>query len=100
MASLDPRGTDPYHASWAMISGFAPPHPRRRGLAGFIFSIFSLFSLLSLIALAGALTFHATVSRAQPTPTPPPLANFTDVAEKAGLGMMNVFGGIESKKYI
>ncbi len=30
----------------------------------------------------------------------PPLANFTDIAEKAGLTMTNVFGGIDSKKYI
>jgi enediyne biosynthesis protein E4 len=29
-----------------------------------------------------------------------PIANFTDVAEKSGLTMMNVFGGIETKKYI
>ena len=77
-----------------MISAFSPQHPRRRLLASFI------FSLLSLIALGGALAFHAAVSRAQTAPTPPPLANFTDVAEKAGLGMMNVFGGIETKKYI
>ena len=30
----------------------------------------------------------------------PPLANFTDVAEKAGLTMSNVFGGKDTKKYI
>jgi hypothetical protein len=29
-----------------------------------------------------------------------PLADFTDVAEKAGLTMQNIFGGIETKKYI
>jgi enediyne biosynthesis protein E4 len=29
-----------------------------------------------------------------------PLANFTDVAEKAGLTMQDIFGGIETKKYI
>src|SRR5260370_824644 len=29
-----------------------------------------------------------------------PIANFTDVAEKAGLTMQNIFGGIETKKYI
>src|SRR2546427_10078335 len=30
----------------------------------------------------------------------PGLADFEDVAEKAGLTMMNVFGGIDTKKYI
>jgi hypothetical protein len=29
-----------------------------------------------------------------------PIANFTDVAEKAGLTMLDIFGGIETKKYI
>src|ERR1700688_359112 len=28
------------------------------------------------------------------------IANFTDVAEKAGLTMQEIFGGIETKKYI
>src|SRR2546425_8455392 len=28
------------------------------------------------------------------------LADFEDVAEKAGLTMMNVFGGVDTKKYI
>src|SRR5436190_5597699 len=30
----------------------------------------------------------------------PRIADFEDVAEKAGLTMMNVFGGIDTKKYI
>ena len=30
----------------------------------------------------------------------PPIANFTDIAEKAGLTMSNVFGGKDTKKYI
>src|SRR5437660_11022446 len=29
-----------------------------------------------------------------------PIANFTDVAEKAGLTMQDVFGGVNTKKYI
>src|SRR5258708_23645331 len=29
-----------------------------------------------------------------------PMANFTDIAEKAGLTMQEIFGGIETKKYI
>ncbi len=36
---------------------------------------------------------------AQP-PQAPPIANFTDVAEKAGLTMTTVFGGTDTKKYI
>ena len=30
----------------------------------------------------------------------PPIANFTDIAEKAGLNMITVFGGKDTKKYI
>ncbi len=33
-------------------------------------------------------------------PPPAPIANFTDIAEKAGLTAQNIFGGIETKKYI
>ncbi len=43
----------------------------------------------------------ATVLAAQsPASTPPPIAYFTDVAQKAGLTMSNVFGGVDTKKYI
>ena len=31
---------------------------------------------------------------------PAQLADFEDIAEKAGLSMMNVFGGVDTKKYI
>jgi len=31
---------------------------------------------------------------------PGPVAYFTDVAEKSGLAMLNVFGGIDTKKFI
>ena len=31
---------------------------------------------------------------------PAQLADFEDIAEKAGLTMMNVFGGVDTKKYI
>ncbi len=41
------------------------------------------------------------VSHAQQPPAPvPPQANFSDIAEKAGLTFTNVFGGLQSKKYI
>jgi hypothetical protein len=33
-------------------------------------------------------------------PPPSPIVNFIDVAEKAGLTAQNVFGGLETKKYI
>jgi hypothetical protein len=40
--------------------------------------------------------------QAKPVNTAPvkPLANFTDIAEKAGLTMQDIFGGVETKKYI
>ena len=34
------------------------------------------------------------------TPAPSPVAHFTDIADKAGLTMTNVFGGVDTKKYI
>ena len=40
-----------------------------------------------------------TASAAESAKTPP-IANFTDIAEKAGLTMLNVFGGKDTKKYI
>jgi hypothetical protein len=33
-------------------------------------------------------------------PAPSQIANFTDIAEKSGLTMVNVFGGTDTKKYI
>jgi hypothetical protein len=36
----------------------------------------------------------------QKAPAPPRLAYFTDIADKAGLKMTTVFGGVDSKKYI
>ena len=41
----------------------------------------------------------AQQSKATPTPSPV-IANFTDIAEKAGLTSQNVFGGVDTKKYI
>ena len=51
---------------------------------------------LMLSAVAGA-------ASAQQSPLAPPkqqVANFVDIAEKAGLTMKNVFGGVDTKKYI
>ena len=57
-----------------------------------------------LPAILLLLVSNAAVTPAPPTAFPkakePPIADFTDIAEKAGLTMMNVFGGIDTKKYI
>src|ERR1700729_3925885 len=46
--------------------------------------------------------FVVSVQSQQPKTSPPPnpIANFTDVAEKAGVTMQEIFGGIDTKKYI
>ncbi|HWO36847.1 MAG TPA: CRTAC1 family protein [Candidatus Acidoferrum sp.] len=46
--------------------------------------------------------FVVSVQSQQPKTSPPAksIANFTDVAEKAGLTMQEIFGGIDTKKYI
>lgn len=50
--------------------------------------------LIPLLLLASSLAY------AQPSSSLSKLAYFTDIAQKAGLTMMNVFGGVSSKKYI
>jgi hypothetical protein len=52
-----------------------------------------------LAALFIVIVLAITAPDAESASTPP-IANFTDVAEKAGLTMLNVFGGKETKKYI
>ena len=52
-----------------------------------------LTSLL-LVALSNAQTKASQLSSAQP------IANFTDIAEKAGITMQDIFGGVDTKKYI
>src|SRR6266700_1816539 len=56
--------------------------------------------LLRLFAamLVGCVLPPLTTPQAHPAPAR--IADFQDVAEKAGLTMMNVFGGIDTKKYI
>jgi len=48
--------------------------------------------------------FFTVDAEQRPTTPPPatsaPIAHFTDIAEKAGLTMTNVFGGVDTKKYI
>ncbi len=53
--------------------------------------------ILTLLPFLLALSINAG---AQPPAANPPVANFLDIAEKAGLTMQNVFGGIDTKKYI
>jgi len=56
--------------------------------------------LLSL-CLAISLAAYSVAGFAQRASFPTtPIANFTDVAEKAGLTMQEIFGGIDTKKYI
>ena len=52
---------------------------------------------ISVILLVAA-TLAAAQSAAKSTPQP--VANFVDIADRAGLTMKNVFGGVDSKKYI
>ncbi len=57
-------------------------------VARMLLLVFSTSSLFLLLAYG------------QSKDLPPPIANFTDDAAKAGLTMSNVFGGLETKKYI
>src|SRR5262245_23412255 len=54
--------------------------------------------------VCGSLLIATLESTAQQTksssPPPHPIANFTDIAAKAGLTAENIFGGIGTKKYI
>jgi enediyne biosynthesis protein E4 len=63
----------------------------------------SLHCSFSKLAPGCALLFLVVLAQGQQAKIPPPvkpLANFTDVAEKAGLTMQDIFGGIDTKKYI
>jgi hypothetical protein len=55
-----------------------------------------LFSPLS----AGLFCAVTLAQTAAVSPPAPPIAHFIDVAAKAGLTMSNVFGGVDTKKYI
>ena len=50
--------------------------------------------------LASACWTIAQTAAAPATPASTSLANFNDIAEKAGLTMTNVFGGLDTKRYI
>jgi enediyne biosynthesis protein E4 len=53
--------------------------------------------LLLLVSSAAVTPAPTAFTKAK---KPSPIADFTDIAEKVGITMMNVFGGIDTKKYI
>ena len=63
-------------------------------------SLCRAFCRLVLLLLMGSLLSLRTLVEVQAQPRKLQVANFVDVAEKAGLTMQNVFGGVEIKKYI
>src|SRR5579871_3053232 len=69
---------------------------RRRGVARTSRILFSLVCAACVAFAAKPQQNHAQ-DRKQP---PKPIAYFTDIAKKAGLTMVNTFGGVTTKKYI
>src|SRR5215471_8149817 len=66
-------------------------------------SSYGIGNHLAVIAIVAVLFLSpvaAEQSKATRARSPLPLAHFTDIAEKAGLTMTTVFGGVDSKKYI
>jgi enediyne biosynthesis protein E4 len=65
---------------------------------------YSRLRCLALLLVSGAMVCLpaalAQKTKPQAASQPPRIAWFTDVAEKAGLTMQNVFGGLETKQYI
>jgi enediyne biosynthesis protein E4 len=70
---------------------------RVRGTLAFVAYLFLVAWLL--VDLSSAQTKAAQITTVPPAPAAP-IANFTDVAEKAGLTMQDIFGGVDTKKYI
>src|ERR1700682_3136675 len=54
----------------------------------------------ALVLLLSGMFCHGQAPKPPVVAPPRPIANFTDSAEKAGLTMQNVFGGVDTKKYI
>jgi enediyne biosynthesis protein E4 len=63
------------------------------------FPISRIPALTACLLLFVALCFGQQPKTAA-APPPRPIANFIDVAEKSGLTMQEVFGGVDTKKYI
>src|ERR1700716_2733626 len=69
------------------VSRFLSSHRRSR--------LFCAASFLFCVVLC-----HSQQAKTAPSLPSAPVANFTDVAEKAGLTMQDVFGGVTTKKFI
>jgi hypothetical protein len=54
----------------------------------------------TLLVLLSAMFCHGQAPKTPASALSRPIANFTDIAEKAGLTMENAFGGVNTKKYI
>ena len=78
-----------YYSAWAMNPVFSLPS-RALLAAGRRAAFLLIHILAAAVAAAPAVETGKT----------PPIANFTDIAEKAGLTMSTVFGGRDTKKYI
>ena len=52
------------------------------------------------LLLASTLSAQQATPPTPSAPPPAPIATFTDIAEKAGLTAQNIFGGLDTKKYI
>jgi enediyne biosynthesis protein E4 len=69
--------------------------------------VYFKFSIAFLLCLWVTVSANSQAPQTAAPSTPPaaakpgaPVANFTDIADKAGLIATNVFGGVETKKYI
>src|SRR5438046_633230 len=63
-------------------------------------TIYGVLSIVLAAVLPVSLVFGVDEPAKKDAKPVKPLAYFTDVAKKAGLTMMNVFGGVDTKKYI
>jgi len=76
------------------------------GSTRLLISSFPIAVLLLAATLSGQLAsaqqtgVQHGITATSSAPSSAPIANFIDVAEKSGLGMQNVFGGVDTKKFI
>jgi enediyne biosynthesis protein E4 len=78
--------------------GFFALHGRRESWRAVTLAVACMWVLLaSGVFTSGPLAFAQALT---PQNISAPLAHFTDIAKKAGLTMHNVFGGIDTKKFI
>jgi enediyne biosynthesis protein E4 len=59
---------------------------------GFFRTVVALLTILAMV--------NSAFAQQSAKPAQQPLANFIDIAEKAGITLTTVFGGVDSKKYI